>query len=383
MRVYFDGNATTPLWPEACEEWRQLGETRWMNPSALYEGAAAARLCLNEYRQQLAVETCSNPDDIVFTGGATEGNNTVLRYWIKGLGCGLVSAVEHPSISWILDEGEAGAELWPVNKSGQVSLDWLEQRLQQGKPPAWLALQSVNNETGIIQPLEKVLALIRPHGIPLLCDASQHYGKRAPCLWEDLVWVVGCAHKFGGPRGTGWIRMGTGREKFRILNGGDQESGRRAGTENLQSIGAMVVALQKVQQWRSGENEMESERNRMETELLRRIPGLHIAGRESPRVANTSLLIFPRHYNHRWVARMNTLGFCLATGAACSSTKEVQSSGLLAMGYSVEQAKRAVRVSAGWWNTLQDWRALTDAFLRVWQALEEETSSSSVIELSE
>jgi cysteine desulfurase len=382
MRAYFDGNATTPLWAEASDEWRRLGETHWMNPSALYEEAVMARSCLDEYRQQLASETLGRAEDMIFTGGATEGNNAVLRHWAASLGGGLVSALEHPSVSWVLTEPHSVAELWPVCRSGQVSLEWLKERLQKEKPPAWVALQSVNNETGVIQPMDEVLKILQPYDVPLLCDASQHYGKLPSRAWGDQVWVVGCAHKFGGPRGVGWIRMGRDREKFSIQYGGGQERGVRAGTENLQAVGAMVVALRKAQQWRAGETLMKSERDRMEERLLQEIPGVVIVGRESPRVDNTSLIIFPKHNNHRWVSRMNTLGFCIATGAACSSAKEMQSSGLLAMGYSIEQAKRAVRISAGWWNTASDWIGLTEALLQVWNRLEGE-DSSAVIELPE
>lgn len=381
MRGYFDANATTPMWEEAVSVWQQAVQEWWGNPSALYTLGSNAKARLEQAREKIATLRGVQPEQVVFTSGATESNNAILRSWLERPGKGVVSVAEHPSVSWTLQEAGEQVENWPVKDNGQVSLNWFRQRLKQGKPPEWVALQSVNNETGVIQPLREVLKLLEGTQVRLLCDASQQWGKLDTGLLSPRVWEVSSAHKFGGPKGVGWLILGDPEERAEIQRGGAQEHGLRAGTENLAAILAMVTAVECIEQWWAKGNLQKShtEREALERVLLDRIPGIQIAGAKASRVWNTTMLIMPRHENHRWVTRMNRKGFSFGTGAACSTGKLKGSAGLRAMGFSRDERSRALRISAGWWTRAEDWQALAESLVETWRELEAESRESNVI----
>lgn len=379
MRGYFDGNATTPTWEEAIRAWENNARECWGNPSALYGMGAKAKAELQRVRERIAESRGVSAEAVVFTGGATEANNAVLRHWLSQEGKGVVSVAEHPSVAWVLKAFPEKVENWPVKNNGQVSLNWLRQRLKQGSLPTWIALQSVNNETGVIQPLQEVSKLLKGTPVKLLCDRSQQYGKLELEVGAARVWEVVSAHKFGGPKGVGWLVSGNPEERIEIQRGGAQENGYRAGTENLAGVVAMEAARQKVEQWRSTRLPDSHLRDELESFLKTHLPGVQVVGEEAPRVWNTSLLIMPRHENHRWVTRMNRKGYALATGAACSTGKLKGSDGLKAMGYSRDERGRVVRISAGWWTAPEEWQGLGEALLETWQELEKESSESNVI----
>lgn len=379
MRGYFDGNATTPMWEGAILAWEKVSREQWGNPSALYGAGVKAKVDLQRIRERIAESRGVGAEAVVFTGGATEANNAVLRHWLDQEGKGIVSVAEHPSVAWVLKSFPEKVENWPVKNNGQVSLNWLRQRLKQGSLPSWIALQSVNNETGVIQPLQEVLKLLKGTPVKLLCDRSQQWGKLEVLPATPFVWEVVSAHKFGGPKGVGWLISGNPEERIEIQRGGGQENGYRAGTENLAAVASMETAWEEVESWWNTRRPDGALRDGLEQFLKTHIPGIQIAGEEAPRVWNTSLLIMPRHENHRWVTRMNRKGFSLATGAACSTGKLKGSDGLKAMGYSREERGRLVRISAGWWTASEEWQAVGEALVETWHELEQESGESNVI----
>ncbi len=355
MNGYFDANATTPLHPAAREAWLAAP---WHNPSSLYAEAAAAHEALDQCRERLAGIVNCEAGDLVFLSGATEANNAVLESFTR-LGRKIaVSAIEHPSGR----EPAPGALIIPAGADGVVRLEALREILKS-ESPALVSLMAANNETGVLQPWREALTLCREAGALFHCDAAQWTGKLPAAGLGECDFLTGSAHKFGGPKGAGFLKV-TGH--FRWLRGGPQEDRRRAGTENLPGIAAMLAALEAAEAARVPDDSL---RRRFEKEIKHAVPGVQIVAEASPRLWNTVLLIMPRHANVKWLARLSRAGFQVSTGSACSSgggASEV----LAAMGLPSDALRRVLRVSSLREHTARDWSALAEAFAAVCTSLE-------------
>jgi cysteine desulfurase len=208
--------------------------------------------------------------------------------------------------------------------------------------------------------------LCRRHHAAFFCDASQWLGKLSAAGLGEADWVIGSAHKFGGPKGVGFFLAAEGAQDFHAQHGGGQEHGHRAGTENFPGVAAMVAVLA----------EAETKRVLLETERLRwretfertlpaALPGVRVVGAGAERLWNTVSLILPHGENTRWVARLDKRGFQVSTGSACATAKEGPSHVLAAMGYSPEETRRVIRASAGWETAETDWPKLAQALVEV------------------
>ena len=318
---------------------------------------------LEEARQRLATLLGCRPGDVVFTSGATESNNTMVFHLARCLqGVVLVSGIEHPSIlaparRWLADRHE----LIPTLRSGVANLDWLEARLRT-RPPAGVLLMAANNETGVHQPCREAAALCRDHGVPFGCDAAQWIGKLPADGLGACDLVAGCAHKFGGPPGVGFLKAPGNLVPW--LVGGPQEDRRRGGTENLPGIVAMLAALVAREQAMAAGAvaDRQAWRDSFLARLHHAMPASELLGSSVPRLWNTATLILPRRADkRRWVVVLDRLGFAVSSGSACSSGEEKASHVLEAMGYSADEASRAVRFSSGWETPANEWDALLEA----------------------
>jgi len=366
--LYFDHNATSPLHPAARQAWLDATERFIGNPSSLHRVGARADAALGQAREKLAAILGCHALDLVFTSGATESANTVFHHAARTLAPEAevwLSAIEHPCVA------EAARRhfpkrhrLIPVTRGGLVDLDWLAKKLKRSRP-GLLAVMAVNNETGVIQPTREILALCRERGVPFFCDAVQWIGKLPAGGLGACDWLSGSAHKFGGPRGVGFLKCPAKGRVEPLLRGGAQEEGRRAGTENVAGVLAMIAALEAREATMFGEGgfvQRGSARWRFEHQLSKAIPGSEIIAAESPRVWNTSLALMPEvDCRTRWVVKLDKLGVAVSTGSACASGKEEPSPVLTAMGYSAPEAARALRFSAGWDTTAADWDRLLAA----------------------
>jgi cysteine desulfurase len=184
----------------------------------------------------------------------------------------------------------------------------------------------------------------------------------------EVDYVSGAAHKFGGPRGVGFLKIPHRKSITPLLHGGKQERGFRAGTENVATIAAMMAALDaREKQIARGENVLRGVwRDNFERELLRALPGASIVGASAPRLWNTVNALMPDgDFKHQWVARLDRAGFAVNTGSACTTDKAGPSHVLAAMGLPAAQAVRAVRFSGGWETTEADWHALAGALEKI------------------
>lgn len=369
---YFDHNATTPLSPTAREIWLKASDEHWHNPSSPYRDAAKARIRLDNARAQVAEFLTAEPELMVFNSGATEGSHAVLSYLATTAGPLAriaLNRTEHPAMLGAAELYFGARILWlDTDDAGVVRLETVSAALTEERI-AGVVVMAANNETGVLQPWQKIAELCRGRRVPHVCDASQWFGKLPAAGLGAVDWVVGAGHKFGGPKGVGFIKRAAQADGFRAQPGGEQEGGRRGGTENLPAIWAMAVALAEAEQKKVFlETERLGWRQEFERTLLATLPGAAVVAKEAERLWNTVSVIVPHGENHRWVAKLDKLGFQVSTGSACATGKEGPSHVLSAMGYTAEQAKRVLRISSGWETTRTEWQALAAALVEVSKA---------------
>lgn len=376
MNGYFDHNATTPMSAAARAAWLEAAERYWHNPSGLYREAGDARSVLEDWRETLAdFLGIDEPERIVFTSGATEANNAVIAHVAGALsGCLVTSEIEHPcvaaSIGRYLETSRVRCLPTEV-ATGVVDLAPLEEWIGKGEVGA-VSLMAANNETGALQPWREAADLCREHGIPFHTDAAQWFGKRPADGLGDAGYVTGSGHKFGGGKGVGFLILpeDEGDRPFHGLVGGPQEHGRRAGTEDLPGIAAMVTALLEHHEgalaslWEC----QAGWRDEFEARIGKE-GGVRLLAKEGMRLWNTSMFVLPHAKNVKWLTRLSQRGFAVSTGSACSAGKGNPSAVMMAMGLDYEEMGRVLRVSGGPGTGGEDWSALAEAILGVGEEL--------------
>lgn len=353
--AYLDHNATAPLRPAALTAMTHAASLVG-NPSSVHQAGRAARQALEEARAAVANAVGASPGEVVFTSGGTEANNMA----IHGLGASvLCEATAHDSIR--APAQLRGSMVIPVHASGQIDLAALEELLRRASPPALVAILAANNETGILQTVAEVAALVRAHNGLLLCDAVQAMG-RVPVNIADMGAdaIVLSAHKVGGPKGVGALILRPGLDLKPLIVGGGQERRRRSGTENLMGIAGFAAALTAAQSddW-SGVANL---RDRLEDELMSRAPRARIIGRHLPRLPNTSAIVLPGVPSQTQVMTLDLAGVAVSAGAACSSGKVQASHVLTAMGLDEVSAGSVIRVSLGPATTAADVSIFLDTY---------------------
>ncbi|HET6838500.1 MAG TPA: cysteine desulfurase family protein [Bradyrhizobium sp.] len=369
-RVYLDWNATAPLRAEAREAmaaaWDICG-----NPSSVHTEGRQARRLVEEARAAVAGSVGAIPRNVVFTSGGTESNVLALTPGLRGhsglsLERLLVSAVEHASVLAGGRFPTEAIEIVGVTRSGVLDIDRLRAMLDRG-PPALVSVMLANNETGAVQPVEKLGEIVHSAGGLLHVDAVQAFGKipfNINALKADLVTLS--AHKIGGPKGVGAVVLSDAAPGLEpLLCGGGQELGRRAGTENVAGIagfGAAVKAAMGV--WEAEAIRLEGLRNRLE-KGLRETPDVIVFSDDVRRLPNTTLFTVPGLKAETAVIGFDLAGVAVSSGSACSSGKVQPSHVLQAMGFGPEIAQGAVRLSLGWSTSDAD----VDFCLKAWRKL--------------
>ncbi|HBU59373.1 MAG TPA: cysteine desulfurase [Verrucomicrobiales bacterium] len=357
--LYFDHNATTPLCASAKDAWVDAIDRYVGNPSSPHRIGARAERAMADARDKLAGFLGCSPLDIVWTSGATESNNLVLHHCAQALDGDKevwITAIEHPCvIEATRTHFPNRYKTLPVNSTGVLDLVVLRQKLTKEKP-GLIAVMAANNETGVLQPWTEVQQLCSEYQIPFFCDAAQWVGKLPAKGLGACDFVSGCAHKFGGPQGVGFLKCPSRGAVYSQIVGGTQEEGRRAGTENVAGVLSMMAALEKREnQLASGIiQEKEAWRNAFVMSLI----GAEVLGKGQGRLWNTVTALLPGDCQARWVVKLDKAGFAVSTGSACSSGKETPSHVLTAMGVAKEDTDRVVRFSSGWETSAEDWQAL-------------------------
>ena len=249
--IYFDNSATTPIFPQSLDAYVKTSQRIIGNPSSLHDLGNQANRLLQQARKQIADLIHVEPEEIYFTSGGTEGDNWVLKgTMIEKREYGnhmIISGVEHPAVSETAEQlKELGIEvsIAPVDKRGFVRVDELKELIR--KETVLVSVMAVNNEVGSIQPIQEISDLLDDFPkIHFHVDAVQAIGKVPFSQWltERVDFATFSAHKFHGPRGTGFIYWKKGRRLAPLLTGGGQERNQRSGTENVPGIVAMAKAL--------------------------------------------------------------------------------------------------------------------------------------------
>ncbi len=355
--IYTDNNATTQVAPEVLEEMLPYFHDLYGNPSSMHTfgGQVAARL--EQARERVASLIGASPGEIIFTSCGTESDNTAIRATLASHPDKrhvVTTRVEHPAVKNLceyLSQQGYRVTFVPVDREGRLNLERLYESLSDDT--AIVSIMWANNETGVIFPIEEIAPVLRARGIVFHTDGVQAVGKipidlaRTPV---DLLSLSG--HKLHAPKGVGvlYVRKGTKFSPFLI--GGHQEKGRRGGTENVASIIGLGKACELASAHIEEENtRVKHLRDKLEGELMRRIPNALLNGDADQRLPNTTSISFEYVEGEAILLMMNELGICASSGSACTSGSLEPSHVLRAMGVPFTAAHGSIRFSLSVYNT--------------------------------
>lgn len=358
-RSYLDFNATAPTRPEVIDAVVDaMGEQG--NASSVHTDGRSARARVENARARVATMVGAEANSVVFTGSGTESNNQALR----AVNCErvIVSAIEHESVL----QARADAVICPVRSNGLVDLEVLECLLAESSDSTIVSIMLANNETGIIQPVPEVARLAHNVGALLHCDAVQAAGK----IPVDIVSLGAdslalSAHKVGGPQGVGALVYRKPSAIQRFIHGGGQESGLRAGTENVAGIVGYGVAAESSLAGLNLFGKLETLRDELEHRILQIAPAVKIFGKGLNRLPNTSKFATQELTSELQVMSLDLDGVSISAGSACSAGRIETPYVLAAMGVSDDLGLCAIRVSLGWTTSPDD----IDRFIAAWQKL--------------
>jgi cysteine desulfurase NifS len=370
-RIYMDHNATTPLDPAVREIMGEVMDTVFGNPSSIYKEGKSSHFIMESARRSIAQLINCTARRIVFTGGGSEANNLA----IKGIaftkwqhkGHIITSAIEHPSIlevcTWLEHQGFHVTYL-AVDRTGMVRPEDLRSAITDDT--LIVSVMTANNETGTIQPIRELSSICKERGILFHTDATQAIGK-IPVDVEnagvDLLTMSG--HKLYGPKGVGALYMKKGVILDRLIHGGNQENGLRAGTENVMGIAGLGKAAELALRRLPEMDRVRQLRNRLEKGLLEVMKGSKLNGHKMKRLPNTLNIYLPGLRGESMVLAMDQRGVAYSSGSACRSGSPKPSQALLAMGLTEEEAHCSVRLSLGIGNTMEEIDRTIDIFQEV------------------
>lgn len=351
--LYADHAATTPLWEEAREAMAPFLAERFGNASSLYAAGREARKAVDEAREVIAAAVGARPEEVVFTSGGTEADNLALKgvAWRarhEGRDGVVVSAIEHHAVldtaAWL---GKTGFRVGvvPVDARGVVDVDALEAAVD--RRTAVVSVMHANNEVGTIQPVARCSAIAHAAGARFHTDAVQ----ALPWIQVqagDADLTALSAHKLGGPKGAGAlvVRRGVGIEP--LLHGGGQERGVRSGTFNVAGIAGFGAAVSATMRARDATaRRVRALRERLQGELLARIPGARLSGDGAERLPNNCHICIPGTEAETLLLLLDAEGVAASSGSACQSGAAEPSHVLLAMGVPKDLALGALRLTLG------------------------------------
>lgn len=358
--IYLDHNATAPLRPEVFAAMKPFLTERWGNPSSSYTFGSKLKAEIEAARRSVARLVNANASEVVFTGSATEADNTAINAALAaqpGKRHLITSAVEHSAVlnqcAFLETQGVRVTRL-PVNAEGLLDLAALDAAFADDT--ALVSLMWANNETGVLFPVAEIAARCRARGVPFHCDAVQVAGKLTIDLKATPIdYLALSAHKVGGPKGVGALIVRKGAPFAPMLHGGHQERGRRGGTENVAGIVGFGCAAELARAEVAGyAARLAPLRDRLETELLTRIPTAERNGHTTDRLANTSSLTFPGVEAEALLLLLDQAGICASAGSACLADSDEPSHVIRAMKPHSAAARQMIRFSLGLETTEAD-----------------------------
>ena len=374
--VYMDHAATTPVRPEVVEEMLPCFTERFGNPSSVYALAREARVTLEKARRQVADAIGANPKEIYFTSGGTEADN----WAIKGVAAAnrkkgdhiITSAIEHHAVIHTcqsLEKQGYRVTYLPVDEFGRVDPATVEEAITD--QTILISIMTANNEIGTIEPVAEIAKVAHDHDIPFHTDAVQAIGA-IPVSVDDMGadLLALSAHKFGGPKGVGALYI---RKRTRIgtfIDGGAQERGKRAGTENVPGIVGLGRAIElAVAEMPEKSPRLAAMRDRLIRKILETIPDTRLNGHPTERLPNNVNVAFRYVEGESLLLMLDALGIAASTGSACTSASLEPSHVLVACGLPHEEAHGSLRLTLGSRNTEEDVDYVLEVLPRVIERL--------------
>ena len=390
-RIYLDNNATTQPLPSVTEAGMLALETLWGNPSSIHRIGQEARHKMDLAREQVADLIGAKPAEITFTSGGTEAANLAIQ-----TACAtrpnqkvlVTSQIEHAAVGEMMDRlAEDGMEVLRLrnDNNGVFCLEHLQEILEErAQEIAVVSLMWCNNETGVIEPIEKASALCNKHDVLMHSDGTQWVAKMpvdVKAVKLDLLTFAG--HKFHGPKGIGALYTRKGLSVSPLVTGGPQERGRRGGTENVPSIMGFGVASKEAIAWLTEEHisQMELLRDSFEQLVQEKFQSVHIHSSGAPRAWTTSSISFPNVKGELLLLMLSERGVCASSGSACSSGAFKESKVIEAIGAPDDGEWGTVRFSFARTTTSQELKetveVLEDVFATIAQVSDTTASVST------
>ena len=361
--IYLDNAASTAVHPEVVKEMLPYFDIQYGNPSSIHQFGRKAKNAIEKARKQVAALIGAEPDEITFTSGATESNNTIF------LGCPkfqgnkfelnhiITSSIEHDAVLEPLKEFvENGLQVTylPVDEHGLVNPDDITKSINE--QTTIVSIMFANNEVGTIQPIKEISKICNKYQIPLHTDAVQAVGKVPINVKELGVDALSISsHKINGPKGVGALFIKKGFTVAANIVGGGQENGMRSGTENVASIVGFGKACE-IAKERLVENSSHSKKlhSLMLEKITKEISHVKLNGHPEERIFNNLHLTFVGVNGEDLIIKLDEHGIAASTGSACSVHTQKASHVLKAMGFNHEQITGSLRISFGYMNTLDE-----------------------------
>ena len=357
-KTYLDTNATTKVRKEVIEAMLPYYNKYYGNPSSLHSHGSDAAKAVSESREYLASLLFASPDEIFFTSGGTESDNWALdiasRYANPHI---VVSSIEHHAIirkcEALWREGTRVSYL-DVDREGFVNMSSLMKNLKS--PTTLVSVMAVNNEVGTIEPIRKIGEMARNHGALFHTDAVAAFTKIPIDVRRDNIDMLSAtAHKIHGPKGVGLLYVSKNVKIEPMIYGGGQERGFRGGTENVPGIvGFAKAAMLGIRDMNINRKKMIRLKEYMLDRIMREIPGTVLIGPNYQRLPSNICLAFDGVEGQSLAFLLDGRGLSVSTGSACQSHEEGASHVLKAMGYTTDEAFRAIRISLDENNSVED-----------------------------
>lgn len=359
--IYLDHAATTPVYPEALEAMTPYLDTYYFNPSGNYREGISIRKTLNRIRLEIAESIHADPKEIVFTSGGTESDNWALinaarQYSAKGHHI-ITSSIEHHAIlhtCHFLESKGFDITFLPVTSKGIIDPECLEKAIRPDT--ILISIMYANNEIGSLQPIHEIGKIAKKYSIPFHTDAVQAYCHMPIDVNADMIDLLSVsAHKFGGPKGVGFLYANSRTPLQPFLYGGAQEQGRRAGTENVAGIVGMgkaaEISLTHLNEYAQTESRL---RDYLMHRILAKIPLTRLNGSHDKRLPGNINVSFRGIEAATLIAMLETKEIYVSGGSACSSADRSPSHVLKALGLTDAMASGALRITIGHENTLSE-----------------------------
>lgn len=363
QKIYLDYNASCPIRPTAKSAMIDAlsSAESALNASSIHFFGQEGKKIVENARNHVAKLINAQPSQIIFNSGATESNNTIIQYFSRAYPNKkiLVSSIEHPSVLL----ATPNLHKIPVDSEGLIDFQAFESALQDNVQTILVSVMLANNESGVVQDIEKISSIARKYNAYFHSDITQAVGKIAVDMSSLLFdFVSFSSHKIGGPQGSGALVVGSCHQTPVLLFGGGQEKNARAGTENIASIAGFGAAAKEAHYYLNHYQILSTWRDSLENKLKDITPKLIFHSQSAHRIPNTSFFSLPGTNSHTLLIALDIEGIAISNGSACSSGRVTPSHVLKSMGKDDEIASSALRVSMGWATKVSD----IDAFVEIW-----------------